>query len=266
ARQVMRPFFTLMQMKRPHVIYKTAMTADGFTATKRGDSKWISSSMSRLVVHRLRTLVDAIIVGRGAFESDNPSLTSRLRDFTDDEILLKNESPELSGSDNIVLRYILGNGYEHTDKSPLRVLAGLPGDITGNENLFRDDNYIVFAEENKINYRNVAIRGMLERDKIIICDSGNDFTDEMMAELKSRGIMWAMLEGGGETAGRMVDIIDEYLAFVAPRILGGGRGVMCGRESTLISDSYPLDEISTAILGNDIMYHGYRRRTCSPVL
>lgn len=265
ARQVMRPFFTLMEMERPHVLYKTAMTADGFTATKTGDSKWISSSLSRLIVHRLRTLVDAIIVGRGAFETDNPSLESRLEEFKDDEIVLKHENPELSGSDNIVLRYILGNGFDHPDKSPLRVLAGLPADITGNEKFFRDDNYIVFAEEAKINYRNDVIRGMCERGKIVPCGAGKDFTDGMMTELMSRGVMWAMLEGGGETAGKMVDVIDEYLAFVAPRILGGGKSVLCGHDSALISDSYPLDEISTAILGNDIMYHGYRRRTCSPV-
>ena len=265
ARQVMRPFFTLMELKRPHVMYKTAMTADGFTATKTGDSKWISSSMSRLVVHRLRTLVDAIIVGRGAFESDNPSLGSRLGDFTDDERILRNSNTELSGADNIVLRYILGSGFDHPDKSPLRVLAGLPADITGNEKFFRDDNYIVFAEERKINSRNNVIRGMVERKKIFPCGSGKDFTDEMMAELMSRGVMWAMLEGGGDTAGKMIDVIDEYLAFVAPRILGGGKGVICGRDSAMISDSYPLDGISTAILGNDILYHGYRRRVCSPV-
>lgn len=50
--------------KEPFVILKVAATLDGKTATREGDSKWISSGASRRFVHRLRNEVDAVLVGR----------------------------------------------------------------------------------------------------------------------------------------------------------------------------------------------------------
>ena len=54
-----------------------AMTLDGKLATRAGDSRWISSEASRAIVHALRGRVDAILVGRGTAERDDPLLTAR---------------------------------------------------------------------------------------------------------------------------------------------------------------------------------------------
>jgi diaminohydroxyphosphoribosylaminopyrimidine deaminase/5-amino-6-(5-phosphoribosylamino)uracil reductase len=62
----------------PFVILKSAATLDGKLATVTGDSRWITGEKARRVVHRLRNGVDAILVGRGTVEIDNPSLNTRL--------------------------------------------------------------------------------------------------------------------------------------------------------------------------------------------
>ncbi len=259
ARQIMRPFFTLIEKKRPHVMYKTAMTADGFTASSSGDSKWVSSSLSRLVVHRYRSLVDAVIVGRGTFESDNPSLKSRTEEYTDEADYLTRNQVLMSGNDNIVIRYVLNGSYNHAKKSPLRVLAGLPSNITGREKFFDDDNYIIFAAEHKVDKKKTLICEMLEKKKLILCGDGDSFNDTMMSELNSRGMMWVMLEGGADTASRMLGFIDEYLSFIAPKMIGGGRSVFSGEGLGRMADSYMIDEVTSAFLDGDVLYHGYRR-------
>ena len=70
-------FFTFHSIKRPYVILKWAQTADGFLARTNGDSKWISNSHSRQLVHKWRSEEDAILVGQTTAEIDNPSLTTR---------------------------------------------------------------------------------------------------------------------------------------------------------------------------------------------
>ena len=48
---------------RPFVIVKGAMTLDGKIATRTGQSKWITGDLARQDVHRVRSQVDAVMVG-----------------------------------------------------------------------------------------------------------------------------------------------------------------------------------------------------------
>ena len=61
----------------PRVTLKTAMTLDGSVAARDGSSQWITSEESRLDAHRLRSEVDAVVVGAGTLRSDDPELTAR---------------------------------------------------------------------------------------------------------------------------------------------------------------------------------------------
>ena len=72
-----RRFYTFHQKKRPYIILKWAETTDGFIARENYDSKWISNSYSRQLVHRWRCEEDAILVGTNTAIHDNPSLTTR---------------------------------------------------------------------------------------------------------------------------------------------------------------------------------------------
>jgi diaminohydroxyphosphoribosylaminopyrimidine deaminase/5-amino-6-(5-phosphoribosylamino)uracil reductase len=61
------------------VTLKAGITLDGKLATSTGKSKWITSEDSRNVAHELRDVIDAIIVGAGTVEADDPALTTRLK-------------------------------------------------------------------------------------------------------------------------------------------------------------------------------------------
>lgn len=77
GRELNRRFFTNQEKERPYVILKWAQTADGFIAKENRDSKWISSDASRKIVHKWRAEEDAILVGRGTVQFDNPTLNVR---------------------------------------------------------------------------------------------------------------------------------------------------------------------------------------------
>jgi diaminohydroxyphosphoribosylaminopyrimidine deaminase/5-amino-6-(5-phosphoribosylamino)uracil reductase len=61
----------------PYVVLKWAQTRDGFLARENYDSKWISGSTSRALVHRWRSEEDAILVGYRTAFHDNPRLNCR---------------------------------------------------------------------------------------------------------------------------------------------------------------------------------------------
>lgn len=63
----------------PYVIVKLALSLDGKICDRWGNSNWISSPASRGRTNRLRSAVDAILVGAETVRRDNPSLLARIR-------------------------------------------------------------------------------------------------------------------------------------------------------------------------------------------
>ena len=61
----------------PYVILKIAATLDGRVAAGDGSSRWITGPQARDQGHRLRTDVDAVLVGTGTVMIDDPQLTAR---------------------------------------------------------------------------------------------------------------------------------------------------------------------------------------------
>lgn len=72
-----RIFFHYITKKTPFCVMKTAMTADGKTATWTGLSKWISCEESRRHVHETRKRVAGIMIGIGTVLADDPMLNCR---------------------------------------------------------------------------------------------------------------------------------------------------------------------------------------------
>lgn len=71
-------FFTFYEKKRPYIILKWAESKDGFIAPlNQNKPLWMSSKESKRLVHKYRSIEDAILVGRITAEKDNPSLTAR---------------------------------------------------------------------------------------------------------------------------------------------------------------------------------------------
>ena len=81
ARQLNEVFLKWITTGLPFVALKTAMTLDGKIATAAGQSQWITYEASRYEVHRLRDIYDGILVGINTALADNPSLTTRLKEY-----------------------------------------------------------------------------------------------------------------------------------------------------------------------------------------
>ena len=80
ARWQNRRFFCQLEKHRPYLILKWAQTQDGFLARENKDSKWISGTQSRQLVHQWRAEEQAILVGKNTALHDNPRLN--VRDWT----------------------------------------------------------------------------------------------------------------------------------------------------------------------------------------
>ncbi|MBT4974544.1 MAG: bifunctional diaminohydroxyphosphoribosylaminopyrimidine deaminase/5-amino-6-(5-phosphoribosylamino)uracil reductase RibD, partial [Gammaproteobacteria bacterium] len=107
ANIINRGFVKRMITGLPFVTSKIAMSLDGRTAMKNGESKWITSEASREDVQMLRSLNQAILTGSGTIKSDNPMMTVRtenansnpLRVVVDSNNIITNKSLNIFSSD-----------------------------------------------------------------------------------------------------------------------------------------------------------------------
>lgn len=79
SRELNRRFMTAHEHQRPFVTLKWAQSADGFMDSDRpaGRPEQFSTPLNSMIVHRLRSLHDAILVGSGTALADNPRLDCR---------------------------------------------------------------------------------------------------------------------------------------------------------------------------------------------
>lgn len=77
AERVNEPWLVAVRRGRPYVTWKVAATLDGRVAAADGSSRWITGHGARADVHRLRSEVDAVLVGSGTALTDDPALTVR---------------------------------------------------------------------------------------------------------------------------------------------------------------------------------------------
>lgn len=78
ARQSLAGWLTRLELGRPRVTLKLALSIDGKIALRSGESKWITGEDARRHVHLERARSDMILVGRGTFLADQPRLDVRL--------------------------------------------------------------------------------------------------------------------------------------------------------------------------------------------
>lgn len=181
----------------PWIVLKTAMTLDGKIAASTGDSKWITSPISRLAVHRqLRDRCDAILTGVGTVLADDPSLTTRLMHKT-------GRNPWRIVSDSRLRTPLDAQIVRLAGEDGRTILATLDG---------ADPAHQAALEA----------RGC----KILICEAVNGRVDlaDLLRRLGTRGdIIGVLVEGGGQLAASLLaqNLADRWLAFIAPKVIGG---------------------------------------------
>lgn len=83
SRASLAGYLTRIRLGRPRITLKLALSIDGKIALPSGESKWITGEDARAHVHLERAQSDMILVGRGTYEADSPSLDVRLPGLED---------------------------------------------------------------------------------------------------------------------------------------------------------------------------------------
>jgi len=235
SRRLNEPFIKYMTTGLPFVILKSALTLDGKTATTSGDSRWITNETSRRYVHRLRAMVDAVMVGRGTAMTDDPRLTSRIPGGRDPVRVVVDSS----------LAIPLDSRLLNLESPSPTVVATIAGD-----GALGDGLRALGAE-------------------VLQCRARNGRVDlnDLFALLGARGIQSVLLEGGATLAGEALrlGLIDKFLLFYAPKLLGGdGPGLFAGEGANLMADAARLRDLKLRRFGTDILLEGYPEVRCLP--
>ncbi len=223
-----RVFFHYITEKKPYVVMKYAMTADGKIATNSGKSKWISCEESREKVQEWRNEFTGIMCGIGTVLADNPTLNCRIPGGRNPVRIICDSKLRIPLESNIVTtaskyKTIIATLIESADKERGKIMALKSAGIT---------LLLTPPENGKVSL------GML------------------MERLAEEGIDSILLEGGGTLNWSMLcsGYVNEVRAFIAPKLFGGkmSPGPVMGEGVSEVADSPGLKMSSFEKVGDDI--------------
>jgi diaminohydroxyphosphoribosylaminopyrimidine deaminase/5-amino-6-(5-phosphoribosylamino)uracil reductase len=232
ARRLNAPYLKLLATGRPWVIAKWAMTLDGKLASVTRASRWISGEASRAIVHQIRGRMDAIMVGRGTVEADDPLLTAR------------------PPGPRVAARVVFDSDARLSLSSQLVRTAKEAPVIVGTSDTV-DAARVEALESHGCDV--VRLAG----------ETGAARVEAMLAELGSRRMTNVLVEGGAALLGSFFEAgaVDEVNVFVAPRILGGAmaQSPVGGHGVPDVAEALGLADVIVEQLAEDIWIRGLVR-------
>ena len=233
ARQLNEVFLKWMTTGLPFVALKTAMTLDGKIATAAGQSQWITNEASRYETHRLRDIYDGILVGINTALADNPSLTTRLK--------------------------------EYQGRNPVRIVVDSRARLPLTAKLVTDGaaRTIVAVTEQAPAERVEALRSA--GVEIIVAGSSNHVDmQSLMEQLGAMKISSVLVEGGGSVNFSLLQagLVDRVYAFIAPKLVGGRDALtpVEGEGFQELDRAVELENIQLRQLGSDVLLTGIVKR------
>lgn len=213
---------------RPFVTAKLAMSLDGRTATRTGNSQWISSATSRERVHRMRAASHAILVGTGTLLADDPRLTAR---------------PQGIEGGPTPHRYVLDARLAVPDGAAVLDVAAAPTTL--------------FAAEGAPRPRAEALTGRGVRVVEVPANAeGRLDLDVCLRRVAADGNLSLMVEGGGEIVGALIDagLLDRLVLHIAPVVIGGrdARAAVGGVGVEQVADALRAVSVRSETVGGDI--------------
>lgn len=226
AKKLNKFYMKYITKKLPYVILKYAMSFDGKIATKNGDSKWISSEKSRDFVHKLRSEVDAVLVGVNTIVKDNSELTAH------------------------------GKG-----RNPIRIVIDPELRIPMNSKILKTKFAQTIIVTSKMRKTEKKLERMNRRNLKVVCfntsKNGKIRFKQIAKCLAKMNIASILVEGGGETNALALNsgIVDEIMMFIAPKIIGGKNAVGPVGSEGVSKIKYALNtgKMYTEFIGKDLL-------------
>jgi diaminohydroxyphosphoribosylaminopyrimidine deaminase/5-amino-6-(5-phosphoribosylamino)uracil reductase len=227
ARTQNAPYLKRVLTGLPYITAKWAMTLDGKTAVSLGDSRWISSEASRRKAHELRGRMDAIIVGIGTVETDDPLLTARPQGPRCPVRIVFDSSCRMPLSSRLV---------ETAREFPV-VLAAT--------------DRASAQSQSQLTARGCEVLTLPGPGRVPIIP--------LLQELGRRGMTNVLVEGGGAVLGSFFDAceIDALEIYIAPLLEGGdhARTPIKGQGHTAMSAAVRVQIVEdVARIGDDLHY------------
>ncbi|MGQ0811718.1 MAG: bifunctional diaminohydroxyphosphoribosylaminopyrimidine deaminase/5-amino-6-(5-phosphoribosylamino)uracil reductase RibD [Nitrospiraceae bacterium] len=224
-----------MKTGRPFVVLKAGMTLDGKIATSAGESRWITSDAARSHVHRVRSRVDAVMVGIGTVLHDDPQLTVRVRHR---QVKLAARQP---------LRVVVDTRL----RLPLQ--AQVIASRSRAQTLVATTAAAPRSKIDRLRARGVEVM-------ILPTRKGQVSLSALLARLGRRQITSLLVEGGGRLNASMLrtGLVNRVMLYVAPRLLGGddARGVIGGPSPRRLADSLSIENVEWRPIGPDLLVTG----------
>jgi len=212
-----------MEKSNPKIILSAAISIDGKIATVSGESK-LSSKKDLIRLHKLRSQIDAILIGKNTVNKDDPLLTVR-----------------------------------HTKgKNPIRIILDSRGTISDHSKILQTSHKVqtIIVVSKKITKKNLQ---KLNNFPVEIITAGENQVnvESLMRILGKKKIKTVLLEGGGTLNWEFIknNLVDEFFITITPFILGGKNAISLaqGEGFGKISKSHKLRLKGIKRLENDLV-------------
>ena len=227
SRELNIGFFSRMVRKTPWVRLKVAASLDGKTALPNGTSQWITSAQARADGHAWRARACAVLTGIGTVLQDRPRLDVRLVDtprqphlvVVDSQLQTPSDAPLFNGNRAVLIYAALENASR---QSAL--------EAAGATVIYMPGNHPDGSPTGKVHLR------------------------AMLRDLAKREINAVHVEAGHKLNGALVreGLVDEFLVYLAPKLIGEGAGMADFGPLTSLGDALSLEIKSTAMVGPDL--------------
>jgi len=218
AEELNRYFLTAHRLHRPYIILKWAQSQDGFIDKHRTNALEkpvkLSSTLTRMEVHKLRSEVQAIMVGSNTALLDNPSL-----------------------------------GLHHwSGEAPLRVLTDRRRRIPSDYRIFNNEaETVVFPEyflnEDVVPPKKAVVHTISDSAPLKPSSSTCEPLETILSTLYSRHIHSLLVEGGAQLHRSFIEagLWDEIIIETAPFCLHEGvKAAPAGNVKKLNSQKIPF--------------------------
>jgi len=221
SRELNLGFFSRMLRKTPWVRMKVAASLDGTTALDNGQSQWITAEAARADGHAWRARACAVLTGVGTLTADNPRLDVRTIATPRQPALVvvdsRLQTPPNAQIFDLERRTIIYAAVPDADKQATLQARGAT---------------VVYLP-NPVGKVDLAA---------------------MLRDLGQREINELHVEAGYQLNGSLVReaLVDELLVYLAPKLIGQGRGMAHWGPLDALAQALPLEFRSSTMVGPDL--------------